>query len=556
MKKKPDIGNDNFRIIVENTLDAVFVNDVNGNYVYVNKEAVNLSGYFREELLKLNVEDLTPPENLENVKSRITKRLIGKEPVRFLEAKLLNKNEEIIPIEITITAIVWNGEPAEVVLARDISQRKNLENKIKKVSEFQKLLLSLGEEFLRIIDPENRDELINNSIKKLGEFTGTDRVYVFEYDFENNTTSNTHEWCSKGTDPEIDNLQNVPLDLFPEWVIAHKNGLPIVIKNVELLPENSVLKEILSKQSIKSLVTVPVTAGNNCRGFIGFDSVKAHKNWTEEDIYLIEYFANILGSLYQQTEYRNKLIEAKEKAERNEKIKSSFLATMSHELRTPLNAIIGFSELINPDMSLDEIIEYVQIIKNSGEHLFEMITNIFELSLLVAGENKTTPVKFNLLYLANDIAAWFLKERRRRNKEHINFNWDIPKGQELLEIYTDKGILTKILKHLLSNALKFTHQGEIRLGFEIKYDQKGNKTKKLLSCVKDTGIGIEEEKQNIIFDIFRQVDETSTRAYEGLGIGLALAKKQTDVLGGKIYFESKTGEGSTFYVELPLINQD
>ena len=546
----------NFREIVENTLDAVFVNDMNGNYVYANKQAAVLSGYSQEEILSLNIEDLTLPKYLDEVKKRISNRLIGKETVRFLETELWAKNNKAVPIEITITAIKWNGQPAEVVFARDISERKTLQNKLIKTREFQKLLLKLGENFLHVELFGNRNELINEAIRELGEFTGIDRVYLFEYDFESNTASNTHEWCSEGTNPEIDNLQNLPVDLFPEWVIAHKSGTPVVIKDVSLLPDNSPLKETLAAQSVKSLVTVPVMSEGKCIGFVGFDSVKTHKSWSKEEIYLLEYFANILGGLYQQMESGKKLIEAKEKAERNEKIKSAFLATMSHEFRTPLNAIIGFSELINPDMNIDEIMEYINIIKKSGEHLFEMTKNIFELSLLVAGETKINPVKFNLLHLTNEITAWFLKERKMADKEHINFIWDIPKNQESPELYTDKEILTKVFKHLLSNALKFTHHGEIRFGFDIIDDKTGNKTKKLLSYVKDTGIGIEEKKQDIIFNIFRQVDETSTRAYEGLGIGLALAKKQIDILGGNIYFESKTGEGSVFYVELPLNNEN
>ncbi len=540
----------NYAAIIENTFDAIFINDVNGNYIYVNQRAADISGYTKEELLVMNIVDLTPPDKIETVKSRIKNRLIGKNSLNIFESNLLDKNGNAIPVEITAASLEWNRKPVEMVSLREISKRKKLENELKYLSEFQNILLILGERFINFA-PDKLDEIINQALESIGRFTNVDRVYIFNYDFENDYMTNTYEWCAEDITPEIENLKNIPNELFPDWVTTHKQGIPIHLPDILRLPKRSEIRKILEKQGIKSLITIPLMLQQECIGFVGFDSVTTKKEWNNNEIFMLKYFANLLVNVKERVQIENALILAKENAEKNEQIKTAFLQTMSHELRTPLNAIIGFSELIDKDMPIEEILKYCKIINQSGDHLLEMIKDIFDLSLLVAGEMKKNIEKVNVFLIANEANALMLSARQQLGKENIFYSWDFPTGIEPLTIYTDAEKLKKILYQLLLNALKFTHNGTIEFGFELDDNNSGEN---ILFYIKDTGIGIPKEKQEIIFDVFRQADETKTRVYGGMGVGLALAKKLTDLLNGEIWFDTKQGKGSIFYVKIPVNN--
>ncbi len=535
-----------FAIVVEKTFDAIFINDANGNYLYANQRASEISGYSNEELLHMNIVDLSPLERIESVKTRIQNRLIGQESLNLFDFNLLHKNGTKIPVEITAAALEWEGKPAEMVSLRDISKRKDLATELEYLSQFQNILLHLGERFISFpLDTIN--EVINQALETVGEFTQIDRVYVFDYDFKKGIMTNTHEWCAKGISSEMKNLQAVPNASFPEWVAAHKQGNQIYIPCVKKLPLHSELRKILESQKIQSIITIPLMLQKQAVGFVGFDSVRKEKQWSEKEASMLKYFANLLANVKEHARTEKALVFAKEKAVESELVKSSFLQTMSHELRTPLNAIIGFSDLIDKEMPLETILEYCKIINQSGEHLLEMLTNIFDLSLLVAGEVTAKYKPTNLLLLANEINTKMLLESNKSDKKNITYKWEFPENIESVTAFMDAPKLKKIIEQLLNNAIKFTLKGEIIFGFEIIEHKKA-----ILYYVKDTGIGIPKGKQKIIFNIFRQADGGNTRLYGGMGIGLSLAKKLTDLLRGKIWFETKEGVGSVFYLNIPL----
>jgi len=236
------------------------------------------------------------------------------------------------------------------------------------------------------------------------------------------------------------------------------------------------------------------------------------------------------------------LIHAKEKAEESDRLKSAFLANMSHEIRTPMNGILGFADLLKePKLSGEEQQHYISIIQESGARMLNIINDIISISKIESGQMETMMTETNLRDQIQYLLIFFRPEAE--DKGLLLFSSNVYSQEEIV-VKTDKEKLYAILANLIKNAIKFTQSGAIEFGY-IK------KENVIEFYVKDTGVGITEKQQEIIFERFRQVNESINREFEGAGLGLSISKAYVELLGGKIWVESKPGIGSTFYFTLP-----
>jgi PAS domain S-box-containing protein len=245
---------------------------------------------------------------------------------------------------------------------------------------------------------------------------------------------------------------------------------------------------------------------------------------------------------------QSELISAKEKAEESDKLKSAFLANMSHELRTPLNAVIGFSGLMLETGPDKDTHAYSDIILKSGQHLLSLVEDLFDISMIESGQIKINYEEADLLEVLNEVQDFMLGERIRENKTSVGLSLIIEKSETKVMLVTDIRKLKQILLNLLRNALKFTANGSIEFGFTFE-NESGNSL--IQFFVRDSGIGIDKSYHDTIFNIFRQIDDRRNRKFGGMGIGLAIAKKTVELLGGKIWLESEPSKGSVFYFTIP-----
>jgi len=241
------------------------------------------------------------------------------------------------------------------------------------------------------------------------------------------------------------------------------------------------------------------------------------------------------------------LIEAKTKAELSEKLKTAFLQNMSHEIRTPMNAIVGFSDLLKNSEGIDtKQSEYIKIINTNAENLLSIIDDILDISQLETNQLK---IKQGVCKLNTMISGLKLKYRDILNdngKKEVELIAMSP-GDTDMQILTDPIRLKQILIKLLDNAVKYTASGKITFGYKI--DQNN-----ITFFVEDTGIGLSEDKKEIVFDLFRKIVDVKVKMYGGTGLGLTLARYLVDLLGGEINVESKENIGSRFYFDLPYIS--
>jgi PAS domain S-box-containing protein len=246
------------------------------------------------------------------------------------------------------------------------------------------------------------------------------------------------------------------------------------------------------------------------------------------------------------------LISAKEKAEESDRLKSAFLTNMSHELRTPLNAIIGFSNLMIAADPENETTSYLRIIANSGQHLLGLVEDILDISMIEREEIKINYEKVGINSILYDVKNIIKGEILKENKDEIQLILNINPNISDIFIFTDSRRLKQVLINLLKNSLKFTDKGYIEFGFTVIKKDEADYFK---FYVIDTGIGIEKKYHEIIFNNFRQIDDTNTRKYGGTGIGLSIARKIIEKLGGEIWVESEPGEGSVFYFTIPVLSE-
>jgi PAS domain S-box-containing protein len=240
------------------------------------------------------------------------------------------------------------------------------------------------------------------------------------------------------------------------------------------------------------------------------------------------------------------LILAKEKAEESDNLKTAFLHNISHEIRTPMNAIVGFSALLGePDIDENTRSSYNELLMQSSNHLLSIINDIVDISNIEANLIKTIKNKVNINSFLKTIYNQFLHKADEK-KINLILETELPDSDAL--ILTDDTKLHQILSNIVSNALKFTDKGQVRIGYNVKDEF-------LEFVVSDTGIGISEEHHDRIFNRFYQVQNSFTRLYEGTGLGLAISKAYVEHLGGKIWLMSEPGIGTSFFFTIPYEKQ-
>lgn len=248
--------------------------------------------------------------------------------------------------------------------------------------------------------------------------------------------------------------------------------------------------------------------------------------------------------------FERELILAKEKAEESNRLKTAFLQNMSHEIRTPMNAICGFSSLLSsPDLSVDKRNSFTTIIQDSSNQLLSIVNDILTISALETKQEKINIQNTCINTIIDNLSQLFSP---KASKQNIAFGYSQQLTDGKLIIQTDGVKVTRILTNLLSNALKFTQKGSIEFGYQII---NSNDYPYVLFHVTDTGVGVNKENHEAIFERFWQAETSISRQYGGTGLGLPISKAYVELLGGKIWIESEPGKGSTFYFTIPY-NQE
>jgi signal transduction histidine kinase len=296
-------------------------------------------------------------------------------------------------------------------------------------------------------------------------------------------------------------------------------------------------KRIINRQIHNLKAEIQLKSSNGDKKWIKDTSVPIIDEKSGKVIGLNGIFINIS----EQKQMSIDLEKAKDRATESDRLKTAFLNNLSHEIRTPLNAIVGFTTLLGEsDNIAANRLEYMNIITNSSDHLLEIVDDIVEISTI---EAKIVRMAYKEVSLNEILLGLYERFKPVADEKNIILKYNSRVYEDDVRIITDAYKLSQSLKNLISNALKFTKEGQVEFGYCL--------LDKIQFYVSDTGMGIGKEHQQNIFNTFYQADSSSTQRYDGTGLGLSIARAYVELLGGKIWFSSEPGKGSLFCFNIP-----
>ncbi|MDH5484415.1 MAG: response regulator [Gammaproteobacteria bacterium] len=491
------------RAVINTMADAVIISNTNGQIESFNPAAERIFGYDAAEVLGKNIAILMPDNDavhhqhfIDNFLNSGSSYLMGE--IRELKGK--HKDGKIIDIEIALSEIETEDQHLFSAIMRDISERKAAEEELRIAA-----IAFNTHEGITITD-------VNANIVKVNPaFT-----HITGYD-ENEVIGKNPRMLSSGRQDKAfyKNLWN-ELDNRGHWAGEIWNKR----KNGEIYPE-----------------WLAITAAKNSQGKV---------------THYVANFLDISEQKNQQLQLHEKAVElekAKNIAEQASQAKSSFLANMSHEIRTPMNGVLGMAQLLADTKLNTEQQEYVDIIDNSGHMLLTIINDILDFSKIEAEKMTLEKVSVNLKQVGMDTIKMLSAKAHEKNIQLLfNYADDCPQY-----VIGDPGRLRQIITNLIGNAIKFTHEGHVLL--DISCNSIENNQAELHLKIEDTGIGIPDDKKDLLFNSFSQVDESTTRKFGGTGLGLAICKQLVQLMHGEIGIQNTQDKGSTFWftISLPLL---
>jgi len=326
------------------------------------------------------------------------------------------------------------------------------------------------------------------------------------------------------------------------YVLKTKKSFLGTYKEIDELKRAGLVESI--GESAKVWLGVPLIVDDKVMGVFSVQSYDNENAFDEKDKEMLEFVSHEISHTIQRIKSEADIVAALERAEQSDKLKSAFLANMSHEIRTPLNSILGFTKLMaDPEIDPIKKSRFSSIISHNGSQLLSIINGLLDFSMIETGQIKLIKKRFILEELIIDISNDFIT---LANNKGI----DLIVAPEIIStktnIESDLSRLRQVINNIVENAVKFTNNGEVYIG--LTYEENCFKI-----IVRDTGVGIPVDFWQHVFDRFQQADKTNSRKFGGNGLGLAISKHIIELMGGKIWFESEEGKGSTFYIQIPYI---
>jgi signal transduction histidine kinase len=445
----------------------------------------------------------------------------------------------LFPFELVISPILpSHGEPSKVMVIGHQLQETDIALTISSPlpvnpDPYQKLLTQIARNIRRTLD---LDIIWQQTVDSLGEALEVSRCLLLSYDGEKQLFKIEAEYRQLGYRSMLGLQLELDSEPYLQQVLDSKNFVIV----------DQIIKDTFNQQS---LLIAPTFYQRQRNAFIWFQQCDRHRHWKLAELELIQELADQVGTAIAHATLYQELKQARTQAEEASRLKSEFLATTTHELRTPLNGILGFLRLILDEMtdSKEEEEQFIQESYDSALHLLDIINDILDIAKIEAGKMEIDLAPLELDELLDEAERY---AHGQITKKNLSFEIEKPDTYDKIILYGDFLRLKQVLINLISNAVKFTHEGGIIITVEVVSKKLKRLDQEFPGMVKikvsDTGIGVPLEKQETLFQNFCQVDGSRTKKYGGTGLGLAISRRLIEAMGGKInLFSMGEGLGST-----------
>ncbi len=481
-----------YRELFENVSDIIYTTDLEANFVSLNRAAEQITGYRREEALKMNLLQIVVPGQRSKVKEIIDRARLGDLPA-IQELDIIARDGRDLTLDVSMKLLIRDGRPIGALgIARDVTARKAAEQALRQAEHKYRTIFENAVEGIYQSSLEGRLISCNPAMARIFGYASPAEF------MEDVTDPNTQVYVDPGRRAEF----------------------------VKLLQEQGTISEFESQVYRKD-------------GSVIWTSETARAVYDQQGGLVC--FEGFLEDVTQRKRAEEELCRTRDLAEAASRAKGEFLANVSHEIRTPMNAIIGMTELLLESRLDSEQREYLETIRNSADSLLMLLNDILDLSKVEAGRLELHPIDFSLREsLSTTLSLLALRAHQKGLELGCNILPDVPDC-----LHGDPERLRQIVINLVGNAIKFTDKGEVIVHIESEILDPSRAT--LHFRITDTGIGIPPEKLEVIFDAFVQADGSTTRRFGGTGLGLAISSKLVELMGGEIWAESATGKGSCFH---------
>ncbi|WP_407356750.1 PAS domain S-box protein [Methanolobus sp. WCC5] len=500
------------RLLADNSTDVIWIMNLEGRFTYVSPSVEKLRGYTPEEVMVQKPDDLLTPASLpyylEGVETVTEAVNSGKSfPATRIELEQPCKDGSTVWTEATISGMYdENGMFIGILgVSRDITERRQAAQALLESEEMYRMLVENLSEIIYVLDEEGRITYVSPNVELKGgyspaEMTGKRFIDFVHPEDRKGRTEQFRKIISGASEPT-------------EYRYISKDSRTIWMRTA-------------ARPVIKDGI------------FTGVQGVLT-------DVTDLKLAEEKLMGYAKELEIKNRKLDlALMRAEEATRVKSEFLANMSHEIRTPMNGVIGMTGLLMDTELNEEQMHYVETVKASGETLLDIINDILDFSKIEAGKLELEMLDFDLHSVLDGFSSVLSIKAHDKGLEFIcAAEPDVPSY-----IRGDPGRLQQVLTNLAGNAIKFTDNGEVVVRVTMEYESDSDVL--LRFSVRDTGIGIPEDKMSSLFDQFYQVDASTTRQYGGTGLGLAISRQLVEMMGGEIGVKSEPGKGSEFWFTL------
>jgi len=552
--------------ILEESAASICVLSADGLILEVNLQGIQWLGVQKEELIGKSFAQLLIEEEPDAVQKMIA--MTRQDKRQSLLAQYRHQDGHTSICAITFKAInAYQDVSSRIVcIIYDITERKQAEEDLRKREEILEAVAMIGE---RLLVSPSLSETFEMMLRPLGQATHAEQAIICEKSMHDDgrlVIAQRHFWAAQDGEcpiPQTGHLE-IPSSCISHWDRQLSLGKPVVVALQDL---TTVEREILSAQSVQSLLVLPIMFNGNWWGLLGFAHCQSTHQWTPSEVETLSIAADLLASAIrrEQTEKdlreANSLVQktnqqlyetlahaqalAKEANSANE-AKSEFLANISHEIRTPMNGVIGMIGLLLDTPLTHEQRDYATTVRNSAEALLDIINDILDFSKVEAGKLALDCDDFSLQDMVDDVSDLLSVKVQEKQLEYIAYiAQDVPQN-----LYGDSRLLRRILINLINNAIKFTPTGEVIVRVALQEETVDGIT--LHFSVQDTGIGIAPDIITQLFRPFTQANSTTSRIYGGTGLGLSISKQLVDLIGGQIGVDSTLNVGSNFWFTVTL----